>query len=110
MRAALDAYRAHDAIREPTDRVDAARAIVADWMSARSEIAAKAAAAGKPDRGDELLVLTHTNADVFALNQGIRAALIGQGALQDARTVLTERGTREFAIGDRMIFLKNAIF
>ena len=110
VRAALDAYRAHDAIREPTDRVDAARAIVADWMSARSEIAAKAAAAGKPDRGDELLVLTHTNADVFALNQGIRAALIGQGALQDARTVLTERGTREFAIGDRMIFLKNAIF
>jgi Ti-type conjugative transfer relaxase TraA len=110
VRAALDAYRAHDAIRQPAGRVDAAREIVTDWMSARIEVAAKAGAAGKSVRGDELLVLAHTNADVFALNQGIRQALTEQGALTDARTVQTERGTREFAVGDRMIFLKNAIF
>lgn len=110
VRAALHAYRAHGAIREPADRADAAREIVADWMLARSEIGAKAAAEGKSLRGDELLVLTHTNADVFTLNQGLRAGLAEQGALTDARTVLTERGKREFAVGDRMIFLKNAIF
>lgn len=110
VRAALEAYCTHGAIRESADRVDAAREIVSDWMSARSEIAARAAAAGRPVGGDELLVLAHTNVDVYRLNQSIRASLTEQGVLIGARTVLTERGNREFAVGDRMIFLKNAIF
>ena len=109
VRTALEVYRARGAIRESADRSGAIREIVADWMSARTVLEGKAAAQ-RSLRGDELLVLAHANADVFALNQAIRAALAEQGKLQNAHPVLTERGQREFAVGDRIIFLKNAIF
>jgi Ti-type conjugative transfer relaxase TraA len=107
---ALDAYRSRGHVKEVGTRAEATTAIVADWTAARAEVLAKAAADGKAAKGNELLVLAHTNAAVFDLNQGIRQVLVAQNALTDTRTMMTERGAREFAVGDRMIFLKNEKF
>ncbi|MBY3496120.1 BID domain-containing protein, partial [Rhizobium laguerreae] len=61
-------------------------------------------------RGNELLVLAHTNQDVKRLNEALRSVMTGEGALGEGRSFRTERGAREFAAGDRMIFLENARF
>ncbi|MCB5205481.1 Ti-type conjugative transfer relaxase TraA [Neorhizobium sp. T786] len=107
---ALEAYRSRGHIVETVDKTQAIDRIVVDWMQARTDASAQAQAAGKVLKGDELLVLAHTNADVFALNAGIREAIKGQGELAGERAFVTERGTRHFAVGDRAIFLKNERF
>ncbi|WP_433762833.1 Ti-type conjugative transfer relaxase TraA [Brucella anthropi] len=61
-------------------------------------------------RGDALLVLAHTNKDVHRLNEALRKVMREEGALGAARSFRTERGMREFAAGDRIIFLENARF
>ncbi|WP_245511403.1 BID domain-containing protein, partial [Rhizobium leguminosarum] len=61
-------------------------------------------------RGDELLVLAHTNEDVKRLNEALRSVMSQEGALSENRTFRTERGARDFAAGDRIIFLENARF
>ncbi|TAX67744.1 Ti-type conjugative transfer relaxase TraA, partial (plasmid) [Rhizobium leguminosarum] len=61
-------------------------------------------------RGDELLVLAHTNQDVKRLNEALRSVMTGEGALGENRSFQTERGGREFAAGDRIIFLENSRF
>ncbi len=61
-------------------------------------------------RGDALLVLAHTNRDVHRLNEALRKVMREEGALDGARSFRTERGMREFAAGDRIIFLENARF
>ncbi|EEQ92954.1 Ti-type conjugative transfer relaxase TraA [Brucella intermedia LMG 3301] len=60
--------------------------------------------------GDALLVLAHTNRDVHRLNEALRKVMREEGALDGARRFRTERGMREFAAGDRIIFLENARF
>lgn len=107
---ALEAYRSRGHVVEAADRDGAMAAIVADWAKARQQATARATATGKALRGDELLVLAHSNADVFGLNAGIREVMKGEGALGEARPFVSERGMREFAVGDRMIFLRNARF
>src|SRR3546814_18824692 len=53
------------------------------------------------------IILTHTNAEVVDLNQAARDRLGEAGELgQDVR-ISAERGAREFATGDRIMFLKN---
>ncbi|NIH76277.1 hypothetical protein FHV99_003513, partial [Ochrobactrum sp. P20RRXII] len=61
-------------------------------------------------RDDVLLVLAHTNRDVHRLNEALRKVMREEGALDAARSFRTERGMREFAAGDRIIFLENARF
>ncbi|OAB84185.1 Ti-type conjugative transfer relaxase TraA [Brucella intermedia] len=61
-------------------------------------------------RGDALLVLAHTNRDVHRLNEALRKVMREEGALEGGRRFRTERGMREFAAGDRIIFLENARF
>lgn len=107
---ALEAYRSRGHIREADNQEEAVRAIVADWSKARAEAMGKAASQGKQLKGDELLVLAHTNASVFALNAAIRDVMKSENALSEERAFVTERGTRDFAIGDRIIFLKNEKF
>ena len=53
------------------------------------------------------LILTHTNDEVQALNRLARERLRQAGELGGEATVKTERGTRQFAPGDRIMFLKN---
>jgi len=108
----LDAYAQRGRIIAAERRADVVERIVADWSAAREEVIALSQAAGHDGRlrGDELLVLAHTNEDVKRLNGALRNVMNAAGALTDAREFRTERGLREFAAGDRIIFLENARF
>ena len=107
---ALRAYSGHGHLLESDTRNDAVQRIVSDWASARLDAIAKAQVDGRKLRGDELMVLAHTNRDVRRLNDAIRAVMLQQDALGEGRSFRTERGIREFSEGDRIIFLENARF
>ncbi|WP_349958978.1 Ti-type conjugative transfer relaxase TraA [Rhizobium sp. ZPR3] len=107
---ALRAYSAHGHVLESDTRNDAVQRIVSDWANARLDAIAKAQVVGRKLRGDELMVLAHTNSDVRRLNDAIRAVMLQQDALGEGRSFRTERGRREFREGDRIIFLENARF
>ena len=53
------------------------------------------------------IILTHTNAEVRDLNELARERLRDAGILGDDVKIKTERGDRDFATGDRIMFLKN---
>ena len=53
------------------------------------------------------IILTHTNDEVRALNMEARERLRAGGELGEDITVRAERGDRQFATGDRVMFLKN---
>ncbi|MQW59521.1 Ti-type conjugative transfer relaxase TraA, partial [Sinorhizobium meliloti] len=108
----LDAYAQQGRIVETETRAEIVDRIVADWANARRDLLQKSADGEHPGRlrGDELLVLAHTNDDVRKLNTSLRQVMIGEGALTGAREFQTARGLREFAAGDRIIFLENARF
>src|SRR3546814_3787070 len=50
------------------------------------------------------IILTHTNAEVRELNEAARGALRASGDLGDNVRIKTERGKRDFAAGDRIMF------
>lgn len=79
------------------DTRDAARAALIDrWDSERRE----APTASR-------IILTHTNQEVHMLNRAARERLHSVGELGRDIAIRTERGTREFADNDRILFLKN---
>ncbi|MBX5142847.1 Ti-type conjugative transfer relaxase TraA, partial [Rhizobium lentis] len=104
----LDAYARHGHLAEAGTRAETIERIVGDWSQARREAIVRSVSEGRDGRlrGDELLVLAHTNDDVRKLNEALRAVMAGDGALSDSRTFQTARGAREFAVGDRIIFLE----
>ena len=53
------------------------------------------------------IILTHTNEEVGALNGLARERLRQAGKLGEDVALRTERGTRQFAAGDRIMFLRN---
>ncbi|WP_457587878.1 Ti-type conjugative transfer relaxase TraA [Ensifer canadensis] len=110
VKEALAAYGERGHIVSAETRQAAIERIVVDWTTAHHELVAKAAAEGRQLRGNELAVLAHTNDNVKVLNRSIREVLSTDGFLLDGRPFLTERGMREFAVGDRIIFLENARF
>ena len=57
--------------------------------------------------GQETLCLAHTNKDVRAINCAVRQKLQEAGQLQDEVPFKTSKGQRNFAAGDRMVFLQN---
>jgi len=57
--------------------------------------------------GASRIILTHTNAEVRELNELARGRLREAGELGDDLRLSVERGERNFAAGDRVIFLKN---
>ncbi|MEP9356346.1 Ti-type conjugative transfer relaxase TraA [Xanthobacter sp. KR7-65] len=109
---ALDAYAQHGHIVETATRADAIGRIVTDWTEARQARTGKTPEEGerRAQLAGEMLVLAHTNDDVKRLNEALREVLIEDGTLAQSRTFATERGTREFGAGDRIIFLENARF
>ena len=52
-------------------------------------------------------MLAHTRADVRGLNEAIRRARAEKGELSGAAAFQTGQGRRNFAAGDRIVFLKN---
>ena len=58
-----------------------------------------------PDRSR--IILTHTNDEVRALNESARERMRAAGDLGDDIRLTVERGARNFANGDRVMFLQN---
>nr|WP_246799051.1 Ti-type conjugative transfer relaxase TraA [Rhizobium leguminosarum] len=108
----LDAYAQQGHLVEAGTRDEIIDRIVADWTEARRQAIQDLVEAGNAGRlrGDEFLVLAHTNQDVKRLNEALRSVMTGEGALGESRSFRTERGAREFAAGHRIIFLENARF
>ncbi len=93
---ALAAY-ADAGMVHATDTRDAARAALIDrWAADRSACP-----------GHSRIILTHMNKEVAMLNQAARERLRAQGELGRDVTVQTERGERQFADNDRILFLRN---
>lgn len=95
VRKALDAYSERGHVRMADTREDAKAQLAADWLADR-----------KP--GKSSIILAHTNADVRGLNELIRDTRKAAGELGASTEFQTERGKREFAQGDRVVFLKNS--
>ena len=53
------------------------------------------------------IILTHTNAEVRELNQEARERVRASGELGEDVSVTVDRGRRDFAAGDRIMFLRN---
>ncbi|KZC79440.1 conjugal transfer protein TraA [Sphingobium yanoikuyae] len=93
---AIRAYADHGMVHAAETREQARGELVERWDSER--IAA-------PDQ--TRIILTHTNDEVRELNEAARDRMRVAGQLGDDVRMKTERGDRAFAIGDRLMFLKN---
>lgn len=94
---ALAAYRQHDAIHAADTREAARADLIERWDRRRQQA---------PDASR--IILTHTNDEVAALNQAARERLRAHGQLGDDVPILVEKGERQFAAGDRVMFGRNA--
>jgi Ti-type conjugative transfer relaxase TraA len=94
--AALDAYDAHDKVHAASTREQARDDLIERWDRDRQ---------AQPDASR--IILTHTNAEVWELNEAARRQMRDAGDLGDDVQVTVERGTRDFASGDRLMFLRN---
>jgi Ti-type conjugative transfer relaxase TraA len=56
---------------------------------------------------DSRIMMAHTRADVAALNQAARIKMREDNKLSDDFEIITSRGQRAFAEGERLIFLRN---
>ena len=97
----LAAYRDHGAINFAETGEGARGEIVRDYLADRDE---------RPD--GTRVAMAHRRADVRAINDAIRAELqdrgeLAQGEEAGALTFQTNDGKREFAPGDRIVFLEN---
>jgi Ti-type conjugative transfer relaxase TraA len=93
---AIDAYDRHGMAHVAETREEARAALIGGWERDRQAM---------PDASR--IILTHTNAEVRELNELARGRLREAGELGDDVRLTVERGERDFAAGDRVIFLKN---
>jgi Ti-type conjugative transfer relaxase TraA len=93
---ALDAYRDHGMVHAAESRDQARSDLIEGWERDHSHT---------PDK--TRIILTHTNDEVRALNELAREKLKTRGELGEDVKIHTERGARDFATGDRVMFLKN---
>tara|TARA_R110000824_G_scaffold24090_1_gene85328 strand:+ start:25818 stop:28355 length:2538 start_codon:yes stop_codon:yes gene_type:complete len=93
---AIHAYSENGMVHSAETREDARAELVEGWDQARTS---------NPDKSR--IILTHTNAEVRDLNIAARDKLRDHGELGNDVNVTTERGERDFASGDRMMFLRN---
>ncbi len=93
---ALDAYRSRGMVHEAQTREQARGDLIDRWNRDRQ---------ASPDRSR--IILTHTNDEVRALNEAARERMRAAGDLGDDVRLTVERGARNFASGDRVMFLQN---
>ena len=93
---AIGAYRDHDMVQAADTREAARAGLVEGWDRQRQ---------AEPEQSR--IILTHTNAEVRSLNQEARERLRTSGDLGADVGVQAERGERQFASGDRIMFLRN---
>ena len=94
--AALGRYEAAGMVHGHETREAARTALVEGWDAVRL---------AQPQATQ--VMLAHTRADVAELNQLARGRMRASGALGDDQVIQTERGHRDFAAGDRVMFLRN---
>jgi Ti-type conjugative transfer relaxase TraA len=93
---ALEAYRSRGMVHEAQTREQARGDLIARWDRDRQ---------ASPDRSR--ITLTHTNDEVRALNEAAHERMRAAGDLGDDVRLIVERGARNFASGDRVMFLQN---
>ncbi|MBZ6383004.1 MAG: Ti-type conjugative transfer relaxase TraA [Sphingomonas sanguinis] len=93
---AIHAYDGKGMVHAADTREQARAELVDGWDRAR-----------QAEPGSTRIILTHTNAEVQSLNGEARDRLRASGDLGDDVTVKAERGERQFATGDRIMFLRN---
>jgi Ti-type conjugative transfer relaxase TraA len=94
--AALDAYDANGMVHAAPTRGEARNDLIERWDRDRQ-------AQSEASR----IILTHTNAEVRALNEAARERMRDADDLGEDVHVTVERGARTFASGDRVMFLRN---
>ncbi|MBI5321384.1 Ti-type conjugative transfer relaxase TraA [Bradyrhizobium sp.] len=93
---ALDAYRSRGMVHGAQTREQARGDLIDRWDRDRQ---------ASPD--NSRIILTHTNDEVRALNEAARERMRTAGDLGDEVRVTVERGARNFASRDRVMFLQN---
>ena len=93
---ALGAYAAAGALHGHDDAPAAREAVVAGWWAAKQ---------AAPETSQ--VMLAYTREDVAALNGLARERMQAAGALGPDQRVETTRGSRFFAEGERLVFLRN---
>ena len=93
---AIGAYAEKDMVRAADTREAARGELVERWDRDRQ---------ASPDASR--IILTHTNAEVRTLNEAARDRMHAAGDLGDDLRLKVERGDRDFASGDRIMFLRN---
>jgi len=93
---AIHAYDTHGMVHEAPSRDVARKNLIDRWDRDRQAV---------PDRSR--IILTHTNDEVCALNEGARERMRAAGDLGEDVHLKVERGARSFASGDRVMFLQN---
>ncbi|MEG3125146.1 Ti-type conjugative transfer relaxase TraA [Sphingomonas sp. GB1N7] len=93
---AIAAYNERGSVHAAATREQAREELIDRWDRDR---------AGAPDA--TRIILTHTNDEVRELNLAARERLRVHEQLGDDVVIHTERGERQFASGDRVMFLKN---
>ena len=93
---ALDAHENRGGLQFTQTKETAQAALVRDYMADFWD---------KPQQSR--LALTHRRIDVQDINDAIRDARKQAGELTEGRAFETQNGVREFATGDRMVFLEN---
>ncbi|MFT2093873.1 Ti-type conjugative transfer relaxase TraA [Acidiphilium multivorum] len=93
---AIHAYDAHGMVHAAETREQARDDLIEGWDRERQ---------ASPDKSR--IILTHTNDEVRALNEAARERLREAGNLGDDVRITVERGERNFASGDRVMFLQN---
>src|SRR5262249_10180629 len=93
---ALEAYRSRGMVHEVLTREQARGDLIERWDRDRQ---------AAPERSR--IIITHTNDEVRALNEAARERMRAAGDLGDDVHLTVERGARNFASGDRLMFLQN---
>ena len=93
--AAIHAYDSHGMVHEAACREQARDDLIDRWARDRQAM---------PD--SSRIILTHTNAEVRELNEAARERMRTAGDLGEDVRVTVERGERDFAAGDRVMFLQ----
>lgn len=92
----LSAYEAHDNIQVFNTKTSAMEGMIEQWDEIRSQM---------PDKTQ--IMLAYTRDEVRELNERARQVRRDHGELGVDETLMSDRGERHFATGDRMYFLRN---
>ncbi|NNG57127.1 Ti-type conjugative transfer relaxase TraA [Sphingomonas paucimobilis] len=93
---AIHAYDSKGMVHAADTREQARGELIDGWDRQRQ---------AEPDKSR--VILTHTNAEVRALNEEARGRLRATGDLGGDVAFSADRGARDFARGDRLMFLRN---